>query len=66
VAFFVGFDGDGNIKVLGGNQHDRVSVTTMPASALLGFRRAPDFKRPRSHEEANLIHSITADDDAAA
>lgn len=60
VAFFVGFDGDGNIKVLGGNQHDHVSITTMPASALLGFRRAPDFKRPRSREEANLIQSSVA------
>jgi uncharacterized protein (TIGR02594 family) len=60
VAFFVGFDGDGNIKVLGGNQHDHVSITTMPRAALLGFRRAPDFKRPRSREEANLIHSSVA------
>ncbi|GAB1717048.1 MAG: hypothetical protein NTAFB05_20900 [Nitrobacter sp.] len=60
VAFFVGFDGDGNIKVLGGNQHDHVSITTMPRAALLGFRRAPDFKRPRSREEANLIQSSVA------
>lgn len=39
VGFFVGRDEKGNIKVLGGNQGDKVSIETYPPSKLLGYRR---------------------------
>jgi uncharacterized protein (TIGR02594 family) len=38
VGFFQGYDANGNIKVLGGNQSNAVTETVMPASRLLGFR----------------------------
>lgn len=39
VGFFEGYDKDGNIIVLGGNQNDAVSRQTYEAERLLGFRR---------------------------
>jgi len=39
VGFFEGYDKDGNIIVLGGNQNDAVSRQTYSAERLLGFRR---------------------------
>jgi uncharacterized protein (TIGR02594 family) len=41
VGFFQGFDEKGNIKVLGGNQgrDGAVTITTLPKSRLLSFRR---------------------------
>lgn len=40
VGFFQGFDENGNIRVLGGNQGNAVNVTTYGADKLLGFRTA--------------------------
>lgn len=40
VGFFEGYDADGNIRVLGGNQGDAVNVSSYGADRLLGFRRA--------------------------
>lgn len=40
VGFFQGFDANGNIVVLGGNQGNKVSVATYGRDKLLGFRRA--------------------------
>lgn len=56
VGLFAGFDAKGNIKVLGGNQADSVSETTMPKESLLGFRTPPspngngieEFRRERA------------------
>lgn len=43
VGFFAGYNPDGTIRVLGGNQSDSVSYANYPADRLLGFRRAaPD------------------------
>lgn len=39
VGFFQGYDENGNILVLGGNQGDAVSVAPYSADRLLGFRR---------------------------
>lgn len=39
VAFFLGFEGD-RVRVRGGNQGDKVSDTTYPASTILAVRRA--------------------------
>lgn len=40
VGFFEGYDSNGNIRVLGGNQGNQVSVTSYSPDRLLGFRRA--------------------------
>lgn len=41
VGIFKGFDKDGNILILGGNQGDSVSVSSFSKDRLLGYRRAP-------------------------
>lgn len=41
VGFFDGYNDDGSIRVLGGNQGDAVSIANYSADQLLGFRRAP-------------------------
>jgi uncharacterized protein (TIGR02594 family) len=40
VGFFDGYNPDGTIRVLGGNQGDSVSVASYSPDSLLGFRRA--------------------------
>lgn len=40
VGFFEGYNPDGSIRVLGGNQGDAVSVSSYSPDRLLGFRRA--------------------------
>ena len=40
VGFFKGYDDQGNVLVLGGNQGDAVSISPYPRENLLGFRRA--------------------------
>ena len=42
VGFFEGYNPDGTIRVLGGNQGDAVSVSSYSPDRLLGFRRAAD------------------------
>ena len=39
VAFFNGYDGGSRVSVVGGNQSNKVSVTTYPTSRVLGVRR---------------------------
>ncbi|MGA0613425.1 TIGR02594 family protein [Paracoccus sp. KR1-242] len=39
VGFFEGYNPDGTIRVLGGNQGDSVSVASFSPDSLLGFRR---------------------------
>ena len=41
VGFFDGYNADGTIRVLGGNQGDSVSYSSYSPDQLLGFRRAP-------------------------
>lgn len=41
VGIFQGYDENGNIRILGGNQSDSVNIQSYPAERLLGFRRAP-------------------------
>ena len=38
VGFFKGFDPQGNVLILGGNQGDQVSIEAFAASRVLGFR----------------------------
>jgi len=42
VGFYMGKDEDGNIKVLGGNQSNSVSVASYKSSDLLGYRKPGD------------------------
>lgn len=42
VGFYAGKDANGNILVLGGNQGDKVSVASFPASQVLGYRKTPE------------------------
>lgn len=44
VGFFAGFDQQGNVQILGGNQGDKVSVEAFPTSRVLGYRKAPTRK----------------------
>lgn len=41
VGYFQGYDDEGNIQVLGGNQGDAVSVASYSPDRLLGYRRSP-------------------------
>lgn len=41
VGFFAGYDANGKVKVLGGNQGNAVSVASYDAGRILGFRRPP-------------------------
>lgn len=38
VGFFKGFDSNGNVLILGGNQDDKVSIEAFSADRVLGFR----------------------------
>jgi uncharacterized protein (TIGR02594 family) len=42
VGFFDGYNEDGTIRVLGGNQSDAVSIASYSPDQLLGFRRGGD------------------------
>ncbi|MEB4591994.1 TIGR02594 family protein [Candidatus Thiothrix sp. Deng01] len=44
VGFFAGFDSAGNVRILGGNQGDKVSIESFPKSRVLGYRKAPSRK----------------------
>jgi len=39
VGFFSGFNGDGSVNVLGGNQNDSVSIKNFAANQVVGYRR---------------------------
>lgn len=46
VGFFDGYNEDGTIRVLGGNQGNAVSIASYSPDKLLGFRRAPGGAEP--------------------
>ena len=52
VGFFAGYDENGNVKVLGGNQGNKVSVSSFSADDVLGFRKI-DQGDMKSHVEDN-------------
>ncbi len=39
VGFFVGYDDDGNVLILGGNQHNEVNITRYPVEKIWAVRR---------------------------
>ena len=62
VAFFVGFSKDGNrVYCLGGNQGNQVSITAMPTSQVLGFRRLIETQIP-NFTDKNLKNGDTGID----
>lgn len=48
VGFFDGYNPDGTIRVLGGNQGDAVNISSYGADTLLGFRRGGDGQAPNA------------------
>lgn len=48
VGFFEGYNPDGTIRVLGGNQGDSVSIANYSPNALLGFRRGETGQQPQN------------------
>ncbi len=53
VGFFDGYNDDGSIRVLGGNQSDAVNIASYDANRLLGFRRAGDA--PQAAPQENVL-----------
>jgi len=51
VGFFQGYDDNGNVKVLGGNQSNGVNTKSFPASDVLDIRRAPDISKVYADEQ---------------
>jgi len=67
VGFFKGFDKDGNIKVLGGNQSDAVNVKSYSKDRLLGYRRPKPAEPAEGQEQqAPLLRGALAPNAAAA
>jgi uncharacterized protein (TIGR02594 family) len=65
VGFFEGYNPDGTIRVLGGNQGDAVSIANYSQNDLLGFRRAADTTpqnalamQPDRREQFNALVSM--------
>lgn len=53
VGFFDGYNEDGTIRVLGGNQGDAVSIANYSPDQLLGFRRAAG--QPQTAPQGNAL-----------
>lgn len=67
VGFYAGTDENGNIKILGGNQGNAVSIKTAPANTVLGYRtfNNPDqiqmaMKQERPAMVETILDSIRA------
>ena len=56
VGFFMGYDENGDIKVLGGNQSNSVNIQSYSSGRLLGFRR------PSETQGFTEIPSVTPED----
>ncbi len=55
VGFFAGYDDKGNVKILGGNQGDQVSIKSFPAYRVLGFRQPPKGAEVEAFAKHNNI-----------
>lgn len=64
VGFFDGYNPDGSIRVLGGNQGDAVSIASYSAKDLLGFRRGQNAlaSQPAQPEQQNALAQPTPQD----
>ena len=63
VGFFEGYDENGQIRVLGGNQGDSVSISSYSPSELLGFRRGEG--QPQSNALASMPQQGQTDNQLA-
>lgn len=59
VGFFDGYNEDGTIRVLGGNQGDSVSVSSYSPSNLLGFRRGDFGQSTAAPVQANALAGVS-------
>ena len=57
VGFFAGYDENGNMKILGGNQNDEVNITLYNSSDVIGIRRVnqPSLTDKQLEEVSNII-----------
>ncbi|MDB4534506.1 hypothetical protein N9242_06495 [Vicingaceae bacterium] len=57
VGFFAGYDKDGNMKVLGGNQGDEVNITVYNSSDVIGIRRVnqPDLTDKQLESVSKIV-----------
>ena len=60
VGFFDGYNEDGTIRVLGGNQGDGVSIASYSPDQLLGFRRGEGGAPSGMAPPGNALAGITA------
>lgn len=60
VGFFQGYDDNGNIRVLGGNQSNSVNVSAFSPSNLLGFRTAGEGQTNYGPEMPTLASTAAA------
>lgn len=58
VGFFKGFDENGNVLILGGNQGNKVSVAAYPSNRVLGFRRPPGVTTGGETQMAGSINQL--------
>lgn len=59
VGFFKGFDENGNILILGGNQSDSVSVQSYSKDRLLGYRRAEGLQNAGTEQAlSQMIYQV--------
>lgn len=60
VGFYAGLNEDGSIKVLGGNQGDKVGYGNFSADKLLGYRKNPSekagYKSPKNIDELEAMY----------
>lgn len=55
VGFFAGMDGN-NVKILGGNQGNQVSVKSFPASSVAGYRQPPLGQEVQAFGQQNKLN----------
>lgn len=57
VGFFAGYDQNNNVRILGGNQDNGVSVKSFPSSMVAGFRTPPTGQQVQQFAAQNKISS---------
>jgi uncharacterized protein (TIGR02594 family) len=57
VGFFAGYDNSGNVKILGGNQDNSVSIKSFPSTMVAGFRSPPSGREVQAFAQQNNIQN---------
>ncbi len=55
VGFFSGYDQNGNVRVLGGNQDNSVSIKSFAPGVIAGYRAIPSGQQVKSFAQSNGI-----------